>query len=88
MDTAALKKFAQSARRSLMDQVSNKMKAVLSLDSLARRESAASVAHLEALIKEHSQEYVIERVAYIWFNRFIGGESDYDGRLRPGIEDL
>lgn len=70
MDTASLKNFAQNARRNLMDQVSNKLKAVLAHDSLARRESVAAVAHLESLIKEHSQEYVIERVAYIWFNRF------------------
>ncbi len=70
MDTAALKKFSQTARRSLLDQISNKMKATLAPDSLARRESAVAVAHLESLIKEHSQEYVIERVAYTWFNRF------------------
>lgn len=69
MDTAALKKFAQTARRSLMDQVSNKMKAVLAPDSLARRESGSAVAHLESLVKAKNQKYVIERVAYIWFNR-------------------
>ena len=98
MDTASLKKFAQSARRSLMDQVSNKMKAVLTPDSLARRESVAAVAHLESLIKEHSQEYVIERIAYIWFNRFsalrfmdvnhynlIGIVSPVEGQSQPEI---
>jgi len=98
MDTAALKRFAQTARRSLMDQVSNKMKAVLAPDSLSRRESAATVVHLESLIKENNQEYIIERVAYIWFNRFcalrfmdvnhfcpVGVVSPAEGQSQPEI---
>ncbi len=70
MDTAALKKFAQSARRSLMEQVATKIRVVLAKDSLARREHSAAVSKLEALIQEHDEGYVVEKIAYIWFNRF------------------
>jgi len=40
METSKLKKFAQFARRSLVEQVSNQLKLVLAKDSVARRESA------------------------------------------------
>jgi len=70
METAKLKKFAQSARRSLMEQVSTKLKLVLAENSAARRERAEAVKKLEEAIEEHGKAQVIERVAYIWFNRF------------------
>ncbi|MHB8964323.1 MAG: BREX-1 system adenine-specific DNA-methyltransferase PglX, partial [Saccharofermentanales bacterium] len=70
MDTSALKKYAQSARRSLQEQVSIKLKAALLLDSAARRENAPAVVRLEAAIRKHGQENIIERIAYTWFNRF------------------
>lgn len=40
METAKLKKFAQFARRSLIEQVANKLKLVLAEGSAAKRESA------------------------------------------------
>ena len=70
MDTSKLKKFAQFARRTLEEQVRTKLASVLSEGSAARRESAAAVKKLEEAIKEHGKEWVWERVAYIWFNRF------------------
>lgn len=70
METAKLKKFAQFARRSLREQVSAKLKLVLAENSAARRERAEAVKKLEEAIKGHGKEQVIERVAYIWFNRF------------------
>lgn len=70
METTKLKRFAQYARRSLIEQVSAKLKLVLSEDSAARRESAEAVRKLEEAIKKDTKEQVIERVAYIWFNRF------------------
>lgn len=70
METAKLKKFAQFARRSLLEQVSAKLKLVLAENSAARRERAEAIKKLEEAIKGHSKELVIERVAYIWFNRF------------------
>jgi len=70
METANLKKFAQSARRSLIEQVSNKLDLVLAQDSKAKREQPKAVKNLEELITKQSTEQVIEKVAYIWFNRF------------------
>jgi Eco57I restriction endonuclease. len=70
METLKLKRFAQYARRSLIEQVSAKLKLVLAENSAARRERAEAIKKLEEAIKGHSKEQVIERVAYIWFNRF------------------
>ncbi len=70
METAKLKKFAQFARRSLLEQVSAKLKLVLVENSAARRESTEAIKKLEEAIKGLGKEQVIERVAYIWFNRF------------------
>ena len=86
METAKLKKFAQFARRSLMEQVSAKLKWVLAENSAARREQARAIAEIEKQIfdvagkftdncqlsTDHSrrQAQLVERVAYTWFNRF------------------
>lgn len=98
METAKLKKFAQFARRSLIEQVSVKLKLVLSDDSAARRESVGAVERLAEAIRLHGEAEVIERVAYIWFNRFcalrfmdvnrftrIGVVSPADGQVQPEI---
>ena len=39
-------------------------------ESAARRESAAAIRKLEEAIQLQGKDQVIERVAYIWFNRF------------------
>lgn len=86
METAKLKRFAQLARRSLIDQVTAKLNLVLADGSAARREQPKAVAEIEKqifgevgkytdnfpLITDHScrQAQLVERVAYIWFNRF------------------
>ena len=70
MDTSKLKKFAQYARRSLIEQVESKLKLVLNAESEARRESPRVVAALENRLAEQGQEQLIEQVAYTWFNRF------------------
>ncbi len=98
METAKLKKFAQFARRSLLEQVSAKLKLVLAENSAARRESTEAIKKLEEAIKSHGKEQVIERVAYIWFNRFcalrfmdvnrytrIGVVSPAEGQFQPEI---
>lgn len=98
MDTSKLKKFAQYARRTLLDQVSGKMDVVLAPQSAARRERAQVVAELEKLISNSGREYVEERVAYTWFNRFcalrfmdvnrytrIGVVSPAEGQFQPEI---
>jgi hypothetical protein len=86
METAKLKRFAQLARRTLIEQVSAKLNLVLADGSAARREQPKAVAEIEKqifgevgkytdnfpLITDHScrQAQLVERVAYIWFNRF------------------
>lgn len=70
LETTKLKRFAQYARRSLRDQVQTKLNQVLAEESAARRESAAAIRKLEEAIQKHTKDQVIERVAYIWFNRF------------------
>lgn len=98
METAKLKKFAQYARRSLMEQVSAKLKLVLAENSAARREGAEAIKKLEKAIKDHGKDQVSERVAYIWFNRFcalrfmdvnrytrIGVVSPAEGQFQPEI---
>lgn len=98
MDTAKLKKFAQAARSSLLEQVEAKLKLVTQDDSAARREHPAAVKKLEETIQEQGEEQVIERVAYIWFNRFcalrfmdvnrytrIGVVSPAEGQFQPEI---
>lgn len=70
MDTSRLKKFAQYARRSLIEQVQSKLKLVLAEESEARRESPKAVAELEQKLAEKNEEQLIEQVAYLWFNRF------------------
>src|SRR5690606_1278745 len=99
MDTSKLMKFAQFARRTLREQVSAKLALVLSSNSAARRESPQSVKKLEEAIQQKGgQDAVIERVAYIWFNRFcalrfmdvnrytrIGVVSPAEGQFQPEI---
>ena len=98
METTKLKKFAQFARRNLLEQVSAKLKLVLAENSAARRENAEAIKKLEEAIKEHGKEQVIEKVAYIWFNRFcalrfmdvnrytrIGIVSPAEGQFQPEI---
>ena len=98
MDTSKLKKFAQFARRSLMEQVSAKLKLVLAPESSARREQPRAVAELEKQIDAHGKEQVVEKVAYTWFNRFcafrfmdvnrytrIGVVSPTEGQFQPEI---
>ena len=71
METTKLKKFAQQARTTLIDTVSTKLAFVLAEGSSARRENPKAVTKLEEAIASTSQEQVVEKVAYIWFNRFI-----------------
>ncbi|MDM8516544.1 BREX-1 system adenine-specific DNA-methyltransferase PglX [Desulfobacterales bacterium HSG16] len=70
METSKLKKFAQAARRSLIDQVTAKLNLVLTETSAARRESPGAVEELEKQIEKIGREQVIDKVAYTWFNRF------------------
>ena len=98
MDTSALKKFAPEARRKLIKLVTSQMSQVLSMDSVEIREKEEAVNKLNELIQRTSKEAVIDRVAYIWFNRFcalrfmdvnrytnIGTVSPVEGYSQPEI---
>ncbi len=97
METAKIKRFSQYARRSLIEQVSGKLKLVLDKDSAARREKPEAVRKLEDKIRNGSEQ-TVERVAYTWFNRFcalrfmdlnrytrIGVVSPVAGQFQPEI---
>ena len=98
METGKLKKFAQKARRELIEQVSARLGQVLADDSLARREQPEAVRKLTKETEAHGEQEVIERAAYTWFNRFcalrfmdanhytrIGVVSPAEGQTQPEI---
>lgn len=98
METTKLRRFAQYARRTLLELVEARLQLVLQPESAARRETPAAVKQLETQIQTTSREQVIDRVAYTWFNRFcalrymdvnrvnrISVVSPLDGQFQPEI---
>jgi type II restriction/modification system DNA methylase subunit YeeA len=69
MDISTLERFAQSSRRRLIEQVSTKLQLVISEGSAARRENPDAIRNLEKQIAKQGEQQVIEKNAYIWFNR-------------------
>lgn len=70
MDTSKLKLFSPFARRCLIQQVSDRLNLVLSNTTSSLHHNSDSVKQLKTLIQENGKPYVIEYVAYMWFNRF------------------
>ena len=98
MENTKLRRFAQYARRTLIELVAARLQLVLQAGSAARRENTEAIKRLEDAIKRHSEAHVIERVAYTWFNRFcalrfmdvnrytrIGVVSPAEGQFQPEI---
>lgn len=98
METGRLKRFAQFARRSLIEQVSVKLVSVLDENSAARRENLKAIGELSDAIAREGDERLIKQVAYTWFNRFcalrfmdvnrytrIGVVSPVQGQFQPEI---
>lgn len=98
LETARLKKFAQFARRNLIDQVATKLALMLAEGSPARRQSPEAIQKLEQKIERHGKNQVIEQVSYVWFNRFcalrfmdvnrytrMGVVSPAEGQFQPEI---
>lgn len=71
MNTNALKKFAQEARRKLLEQVEAKLEYVLNTDTPELREKTNQVHKLREAIQRNSKEQIIDKVTYTWFNRFM-----------------
>ncbi len=69
MNTAIIKKFAQSARRVLLEQIDRKLERVLAPAGIYRREKEAAVKELEREIALSGREQTVKRAAYTWFNR-------------------
>ena len=85
MDTNALKKFAQAARKLLIDQVTARLDMVLTEGAAARREHPKAIGRLEAAAKSNRQQ-VIEQAAYTWFNRFTALRfMDATGLTNPRV---
>lgn len=71
LDTSALKEFAAETRRELTQCVSARLDTVLLPGSAARLDFPVLVGKLERAIEETSREAVVDRVTYLWFNRFV-----------------
>ncbi len=71
MNTNRLKRFAQEARRKLLDQVASRMELILNTDSAELREKAVALSNLKEEINRSSKKQVIDKVAYTWFNRLM-----------------
>lgn len=71
MNTNQLKRFAQEARRKLIQQISAKLDWVLQSDSPELREKTKQLEALNKALQKSSKEQLIEQVAYTWFNRFV-----------------
>ena len=69
MDTNRLKRFAQEARKSLLDFVKTRLSLVLAENSAARREKPQAVAKLQKACETLGNEVLIDKIAYTWFNR-------------------
>ena len=98
METGKLRRFAQFARRSLIEQVSAKLVSVLDENSAARRENPKTTRELDEVVVRNGDEQLIKHVAYTWFNRFcalrfmdinrytrIGVISPSEGQFQPEI---
>ncbi|MDI9871698.1 BREX-1 system adenine-specific DNA-methyltransferase PglX [Flectobacillus roseus] len=71
MNTNALKKFAQETRKKLMQQIKARLDFVLHTDSPILREKATQIQKLREAIAQTSEEQIIEKVTYTWFNRLM-----------------
>lgn len=71
MNTNTLKRFAQEARKKLLEQIGAKLEYVLNTDTPELREKTNQVHKLREAIQRSSKEQVIDKVTYTWFNRFM-----------------
>tara|TARA_R110002050_G_scaffold85747_9_gene182908 strand:- start:16375 stop:19860 length:3486 start_codon:yes stop_codon:yes gene_type:complete len=71
MNTNNLKRFAQTARRKLIEQVGAKLELVINTDSAELREKTEQLKKLQEAINSTSKQQVVDKVAYTWFNRLM-----------------
>jgi hypothetical protein len=70
MNTTRLKIFAPEARRKLMEQVERKLDHVFTAQTPDLSAQRSLVESLRKAVEAEGKAPVIERVAYVWFNRF------------------
>lgn len=71
MNTNNLKKFAQGARKKLLEQVSAKLDYVLSHDSSTLRTKTETLKRLNDELASMGRDALVDKVAYTWFNRLV-----------------
>jgi len=71
MNTNQIKRFAQAARKKLIEQVGARLEFVLHTDSAVLREKTEALRQLQVAINTYGKVQVIEKIAYTWFNRLI-----------------
>lgn len=71
MDLGVLRGFASRARVDLLKEVGARLDVVLASGSQARVESPGAVGALERLVSVEGRGAVVDRVAYVWFNRVV-----------------
>jgi hypothetical protein len=71
MNTSALKKFAQEARKKLIELISSRLEYVLTADTPELREKSEQIRKLNEVLTKSNKEQLIDKVAYTWFNRFM-----------------
>jgi hypothetical protein len=82
MDTTTLKKFAQGARRQLIEQVSARMEQVLRVDSVEVREKAKVVEHMIAFERAEAESPLplIEQVEWDAVKEWFRGQAKSIGK--------
>jgi type II restriction/modification system DNA methylase subunit YeeA len=79
MDYSKLKKFAQYARKLLMEEISSKLDSLLSAENSSVRANPQAFHSLKEALEnlkkttkdeKEAKNALVERVSYIWFNRF------------------
>ncbi len=71
MNTNLLKRFAQEARKKLIQQVGAKLEWVLQADTPELREKTEQLNALRKAVQQTGKEQLIDTVAYTWFNRLV-----------------
>jgi len=85
MNTRSLEKFAQTARRTLHEQVAARLARVLAQDSPESRQHPEALHRLQQQIAQSSRQAVVEKAAYTWFNRLCALRfMDANGYTRMG----
>ena len=69
MDFGRIRSLATGAREMLRAEVAARLEAVLAEGSREKLESTSQVCALEANVRDHGRDVVVDRAAYTWFNR-------------------